>query len=108
MSFKSNRGPYPYTRMRRARARDFSRRLVSETTLSVNDLILPMFVVDGILQSDPVDSMPGVSRLSIDLLVLEAKEIAEIMNLSIPGVHNLLSLTIKSLRGKIKWNDLMV
>lgn len=38
----------------------------------------------------------------------EAKEIAEIMNLSIPGVHNLLSLTIKSLRGKIKWNDLMV
>lgn len=38
----------------------------------------------------------------------EAKEIAEIMNLSIPGVHNLISLTIKSLRGKIKWNDLMV
>ena len=37
----------------------------------------------------------------------EAKEIAEIMNLSIPGVHNLLSLTIKSLRGKIKWNDLI-
>ena len=37
----------------------------------------------------------------------EAKEIAEIMNLSIPGVHNLLSLTIKSLRGKIKWNDLV-
>jgi len=38
----------------------------------------------------------------------EAKEIAEIMNLSIPGVHNLISLTIKSLREKIKWNDLMV
>ena len=38
----------------------------------------------------------------------EVKEIAEIMNLSIPGVHNLVSLTIKSLRGKIKWNDLMI
>lgn len=38
----------------------------------------------------------------------EVKEIAEIMNLSIPGVHNLVSLTIKSLRGKIKWNDLML
>ena len=83
MSFKTNRGPYPYTRMRRARARDFSRRLVCETTLSVNDLILPMFVVDGILQSDPVDSMPGVNRLSIDLLVLEAKEIAA---LGIPAI----------------------
>jgi porphobilinogen synthase len=69
--------------MRRARARDFSRRLVCETTLSVNDLILPMFVVDGILQSDPVDSMPGVNRLSIDLLVLEAKEIAA---LGIPAI----------------------
>ena len=83
MSFKSNRGPYPYTRMRRNRATDFSRRLIRETNLSVDDLILPIFVVEGILQSEPIESMPGVNRLSIDLLVLEAKQIAA---LGIPAV----------------------
>ena len=83
MSFKSNRGPYPYTRMRRNRATDFSRRLIRETNLAVDDLILPIFVVEGILQSEPIESMPGVNRLSIDLLVLEAKQIAA---LGIPAV----------------------
>ena len=83
MSFKSNRGPYPYTRMRRNRATEFSRRLIRETNLSVDDLILPIFVVEGILQSEPIESMPGVNRLSIDLLVLEAKQIAA---LGIPAV----------------------
>jgi porphobilinogen synthase len=83
MSFKSNRGPYPCTRMRRNRATDFSRRLIRETNLSVDDLILPIFVVEGILQSEPIESMPGVNRLSIDLLVLEAKQIAA---LGIPAV----------------------
>ena len=83
MSFKSNRGPYPYTRMRRNRATDFSRRLIRETNLSVDDLILPIFVVEGILQTEPIESMPGVNRLSIDLLVLEAKQIAA---LGIPAV----------------------
>lgn len=83
MSFKSNRGPYPYTRMRRNRATDFSRRLIRETNLSVDDLMLPIFVVEGILQSEPIESMPGVNRLSIDLLVLEAKQIAA---LGIPAV----------------------
>ena len=83
MSFKSNRGPYPYTRMRRNRATDSSRRLMQENRLSVNDLILPMFVIEGILQSEPIASMPGVNRLSIDLLVLEAKQIAA---LGIPAV----------------------
>ena len=83
MSFRSNRGPYPYTRMRRNRATDSSRRLIRETSLSVDDLILPIFVVEGILQSEPIESMPGVNRLSIDLLVLEAKQIAA---LGIPAV----------------------
>ena len=83
MSFRSNRGPYPYTRMRRNRATDSSRRLIRETSLSVDDLILPIFVVEGILQTEPIESMPGVNRLSIDLLVLEAKQIAA---LGIPAV----------------------
>ncbi|MDG1473329.1 MAG: porphobilinogen synthase [Porticoccaceae bacterium] len=83
MSFKNNRGPYPYTRMRRSRVTDFSRRLIRENSLSVNDLILPIFVIEGILQSEPIESMPGVNRLSIDMLVLEAKQIAA---LGIPAI----------------------
>jgi len=83
MSFKTNRGPYPYTRMRRGRAKDFSRRLNAETTLSTADLILPVFVVEGSKQCQPVKSMPNVNRLSVDLLVKEAQEIA---NLGIPAI----------------------
>ncbi|MCS5588163.1 MAG: porphobilinogen synthase [Porticoccaceae bacterium] len=83
MSFKSSRGPYPYTRMRRNRAEGFSRRLICETRLSVDDLILPVFVVEGDRQSQPVESMPGVNRLSIDLLVKEAQEVAA---LGIPAI----------------------
>jgi porphobilinogen synthase len=69
--------------MRRNRAMDFSRRLTRETALSVNDLILPMFVIEGTSQSEAVASMPGVNRLSIDLLVEEAIEIAA---LGIPAI----------------------
>ena len=83
MSFKTNRGSYPYTRMRRVRASDFSRRLVCENNLSASDLILPVFVIEGTGQSESVASMPGVSRLSIDLLIDEAREIAD---LGIPAI----------------------
>ncbi|MGB1807691.1 MAG: porphobilinogen synthase [Porticoccaceae bacterium] len=83
MSFKTSRGPYPYSRMRRNRAADFSRRLTSETTISANDLILPIFVIEGTAKSEPVASMPGVNRLSVDLLVAEASDIAA---LGIPAV----------------------
>ena len=83
MSLKSSRGPFPYTRMRRNRSEEFSRRLNSETQLSVNDLILPVFVIEGESQTQPVESMPGVSRLSIDLLVEHAQQV---FNLGIPAV----------------------
>ena len=83
MSFKTSRGPYPYSRMRRNRAADFSSRLTSETTISANDLILPIFVIEGTAKSEPVASMPGVNRLSVDLLVAEASDIAA---LGIPAV----------------------
>ena len=69
-------GGYPATRMRRMRRDDFSRRLMRETTLTPDDLILPVFVLEGEGQREAVASMPGVERLSIDLLVREAREIA--------------------------------
>jgi len=74
---------YPETRMRRNRQSDWSRRLVSEHRLSVNDLIWPVFVCPGIQQRIPIASMPGVSRLSIDLLV---EEVLEAERLGIPAV----------------------
>ena len=60
MSLKSSRGPFPYTRMRRNRSEEFSRRLNSETQLNVNDLILPLFVIEGNNVSQAVESMPGL------------------------------------------------
>ena len=65
---------YPFTRMRRMRRDDFSRRLMRETRLSPDDFIYPLFVLEGRGQREPVASMPGVERLSIDLLVQEARE----------------------------------
>lgn len=66
------------TRQRRMRSSDFSRRLMSETRLTVDDLIYPVFVIDGQNQRESIDSMPGVERLSIDLLLKEAKEIYDL------------------------------
>lgn len=67
---------FPITRMRRMRKDEFSRRLMRENILTTNDLILPVFVIEGHNQREPVKSMPGVERLSLDLLVEEAKEVA--------------------------------
>ncbi|MFQ5765078.1 MAG: porphobilinogen synthase, partial [Rhodospirillales bacterium] len=64
------RGPaFPETRMRRNRAHGWLRRLVAENRLGVNDLIWPVFVVDGESERRPIPSMPGVDRLSVDLMV---------------------------------------
>lgn len=65
---------FPGTRMRRLRAYDFSRRLVRENHVSVDDLILPVFIIEGENQTEAVPSMPGVERMSIDLLLKAAKE----------------------------------
>ena len=61
------RGPFPQTRMRRLRAQPFARALVSENTLAAQDLIYPVFVLEGAQQRDIVTSMPGIERLSVDL-----------------------------------------
>ena len=78
-----SRGQYPATRMRRNRMKAFARRMVAENRLSVDDLIWPMFVIEGTNLSEDVVSMPGVSRLSIDRLVDQAIEARE---LGIPAI----------------------
>ena len=75
MAFQTQRGPFPQTRMRRLRANEFSRRLVRENTLSPADLIFPVFVLEGEGQREQVSSMPGIERLSVDLLVKQAREV---------------------------------
>jgi len=80
---QSARGRYPATRMRRMRHDRFSRRLMQETLLTSADLIYPVFVLEGTGQREPVDSMPGIERLSIDELVTEAREVH---TLGIPAV----------------------
>jgi porphobilinogen synthase len=74
---------YPAVRLRRMRSAEFSRRLMQETTLSVNDLIYPMFVQEGHQEKDPISSMPGINRFTLDYLL---EEIATLVDLSIPAI----------------------
>ena len=76
-------GRYPDTRLRRNRREDWSRRLVAETRLSVDDLIWPVFVQEGHNTRTAVESMPGVDRLSIDLFVEAVKRARD---LGIPAI----------------------
>ncbi|MGI2058241.1 porphobilinogen synthase [Shewanella baltica] len=69
---------FPQRRMRRMRKHDFSRRLMAENQLTVNDLIYPMFVLEGTNRSEKIASMPGIERYSIDLLLKEAEELVEL------------------------------
>ncbi|MDG4813281.1 porphobilinogen synthase [Hydrogenovibrio sp. 3SP14C1] len=69
---------FPITRMRRMRKDPFSRRLMREHVLTTNDLIYPMFVIEGHNRREPVKSMPDIERLSIDLLITEAQELFEL------------------------------
>ncbi len=68
---------YPQTRLRRNRKSPWSRRIVAESKLSVDDLIWPLFVIEGTNTRQSIVSMPGVERLSIDLLVEAAREAAD-------------------------------
>lgn len=103
MSWQSPRGIYPATRLRRSRRHDFSRRLVRENQLSCDDLILPVFVLEGSNRREAVTSMPGVERLSIDLLTELARQCS---TLSIPALA-LFPVTPpekKSLNAEEAWN----
>ena len=76
-------GKFPNTRLRRNRMKEFSRRLVAENKLSTDDLILPLFVCEGNNVEDPIQSMPGVSRYSIDKLL---HKVEEAVRFSIPAI----------------------
>ena len=76
-------GDYPEVRLRRMREHDFTRRMMRENLLTPADLIYPVFIIEGENQRDPVPAMPGVERLSIDLLIEEARIT---MELGIPAL----------------------
>ncbi len=82
-AFDTGSAGYPTLRMRRMRRSKFSRRLMRESQLTSADLIYPVFVIEGAKQREAIASMPGVERLSIDVLVEEAREIEQ---LGIPAI----------------------
>ena len=88
---------FPVSRLRRMRRDDFSRRLMRETRLTTDDLIFPVFIVEGTKQRQVIDSMPGIFRLSLDELV---KEAAELVELGIPAIA-----LFPSLDGSTKTED---
>jgi porphobilinogen synthase len=94
---------FPHTRLRRMRRDEFSRRLMRETQLTVDALIYPIFVVDGTKQRQPVDSMPGVERLSVDELL---RDCASLMRLRIPAIalFPVVPPEKKSLDARESWN----
>ena len=94
---------YPVIRKRRMRRDDFSRRLMRENNLTANDFIFPVFVLEGEQQREAIDSMPGIERLSIDLLVEEAMEVQK---LGIPALalFPVPPLAVKSDDAAEAWN----
>ncbi|MBT7329551.1 MAG: porphobilinogen synthase [Oceanospirillaceae bacterium] len=103
MSFQTSHRQFPNSRMRRMRFNEFSRRLMRENQLTTDDLIYPMFVIEGTNEREAVASMPGVERLSIDLLVAEAKQLVQ---LGIPAIalFPVTPLSAKSLMAEEAYN----
>ena len=95
---------FPRSRPRRLRRTAWVRAMVAEVALAPRDLILPVFVLDGTGQRQPVASMPGVDRLSIDLLVGVAEEAAR---LGIPAMalFPVTQAERKTDDGREAWND---
>ncbi|MCW8878329.1 MAG: porphobilinogen synthase [Kangiellaceae bacterium] len=83
MANYATQGSYPFKRPRRMRASDFSRRLMAENRISADDLIYPVFVLEGESRTESVASMPGVERKTLDHLLTELEEVVE---LGIPAV----------------------
>ena len=103
MSIELDRGRFPQIRMRRMRRDEFSRRLMRETRLTTDDLIYPVFVIEGKGQREKVASMPGIERVSIDELL---KEAGELVALGVPALalFPVTEKTKKSLDAREAWN----
>jgi len=95
---------FPATRLRRNRADDFSRRLVRENRLFASDLILPVFVLEGNGRREPVASMPGVERLSVDQLLMEAERWLA-LGIGLIDLFPCIEAEKKSLDGAEAWNE---
>ncbi len=91
--------PFPLSRPRRLRRDDFSRRLVRENALSVNDLIYPVFVLEGENRREAVASMPGVDRLSLDLLLPVAQECVA-LGIPVMALFPVISASLKTPDGR--------
>ncbi len=104
MAFTTQRGKFPLTRLRRLRANEFSRRLVRENALSPADFIFPVFVLEGSGQREVISSMPGVERLSIDLLVSQAK-LAQQLGIPAIALFPVVAAGGKSLLGEEAYNE---
>ena len=99
----TGRGQFPQVRMRRMRRDDFSRRLMRENVLTADDLIYPLFVIEGKDRRQKVKSMPGVERVTIDQLLKEAKIVVD---LGIPTIalFPVVPKKRKSLEAEEAWN----
>ena len=103
MSYTPANRLFPATRLRRNRFDEFSRRLVRENVLTTNDLILPVFILDGENRREPIPSMPGVERLSIDQLLKDAERWVE-LGIPVIDLFPYIPVERKSLDGAEAWN----
>jgi porphobilinogen synthase len=92
-------GQFPSVRMRRMRRDDFSRRLMRENEVTVGDLIYPVFVLDGSQRREPVGSMPGVERLSLDQLLPVAEECVR-LGIPVMALFPVIEQSLKSPDGR--------
>jgi len=100
----NNFAPFPMTRMRRLRRDDFTRRLVQENRLSSSDFIYPVFLLDGSNQSQSISSMPGINRLSLDLLFYKAEECVS-LGIPVMALFPVIDQSLKSLDGHEATNE---
>jgi porphobilinogen synthase len=96
-------GTFPAVRMRRMRRDDFSRRLMREHVLTTDDLIYPVFVLDGKDRTEKVASMPGVARVSLDRLLPVAEQCLK-LRVPVMALFPVVDQKLKTLDGREAWN----
>src|SRR5256885_7245651 len=92
-------GGFPAVRMRRMRRDEFSRRLMRENVLTADDLIYPVFVLDGKARTEKVASMPGVERMTIDKLLVVAEQCVK-LRIPVLALFPVVEQKLKSLDGR--------